>query len=258
MDSRIPQVSRCSVILLFASLCSNANAVPPTQDDINVYASACKVGDSFRREIAGDAGIELSLFARRVIGGKGKLSEEEIKDQFPGIKDEKNRMLVIQGYQDCLYRYVESFHLGTQSNDGKKTTPSASAIAPTVPPERRREILFLANQLEDFKAKMGKIMAGLPENYYDQKRATEKSPKHDPRIQNLDNYDSYKAFHSPSGILDLSNVTNNDVALLCNTFSSEINAYADFRLEYGKAFSLPRFMMSDEAFRICQAARRTR
>lgn len=257
MDSRIPHVFAGSTFFLLTALCTQATAAPPTQDDINVYASACKVGDAIRQEIAGGAGIELSLFARRVIGGEGKLSTEAIKDQFPGIKDEKNRLLVFQGYQDCLYRYVERFHSGAQTNEGK-TAPSTSVIAPGMPPERRREILFLANQLEDFKGKMGKIVAGLPENYYDKKRATETKPKQDPHIQNLDNYNSYKAFQSPSGILDLSNVTNNDVALLCNTFSSELHSYSEFRLQYGKAFSLPRFVMSDEAFRICQAAARGR
>jgi hypothetical protein len=225
-------------------------AEPPTQEDVNVYAALCKTGSLSKYDVSAEAG----LISRRVLSGAAKLSAASLKDEFPGIKEEKNRLILIQGLQDCVYRYVERFH----PQIAPKATPASPPpqLAPSIPPERRREIVFLANQIEDFKKIMEKTKEEVPERYYDARDTTEKFPKKDTNLLDLENYNRCKAFQTPSGIPDFSNVTKNDVAIICNTFSTEVKSYYKFRNSWSRVIALPGYQISNEVQRICNAARR--
>lgn len=237
--------------LLFVCAWSTTGmAEPPTQEDVNIYAALCKTGSLSKYDVSAEAG----LISRRLLSGAAKLSEASLKDEFPGIKEEKNRIILIQGFQDCVYRYVERFH--PQSEPKANAAGPPSQLAASIPPERRREIVFLANQIEDFKKIMEKTKDGVPERYYDANDSTEKFPKKDTNILDLENYNRYKAFQTPSGIPDFSNVTKSDVAIICNTFSTEVQSYYNFRNGWYRVITLPEYQLSDEVQRICNAARR--
>jgi hypothetical protein len=236
-------------LLFVVFVTTMARAAPPTQDDVTIYSGLCRTGSLDKQELSGEMGI----IGRRLLAGQAKLSAEAIKDEFPGIKDEKNRLIAIQSFQDCTYRYVERFHPRIESNQ-----PSQSVVTPSLPSERRREIVFLANQLEDFKNQMDRMKASLPETYYDKRTSIEKKPKDDPNIFDLENYNRYKAFQTPDGILDFSNVSNSDIAILCGTYQSEVQSYNGFRNNYSRAFVLSQYRIPGEVSRICRAAERGR
>lgn len=245
MCSCFCQMSRFVPLLFVVFLSTMVRAAPPTQDDVNIYSGLCRTGSLGKYELSGEMGI----IGRRLIGGQAKLSAEAIKDEFPGINDEKNRLFAIQAFQDCIYRYVERFHPRIESNQ-----PSQSVVTPSLPSERRREIVFLANQLEDFKNQMERMKASLPETYYDKNTSIEKKPKDDPHIFNLENYSRYKAFQTPDGILDFSNVSNSDIAILCDTYQSEVRSYYSFWSNYSRPFVLSQYRIPGEVSRICSAA----
>jgi hypothetical protein len=256
MTTKAPSIYYGLALLVLAA--TNATATPPSQDDVNIYSSLCKIGTSNTYALGGEVSGVLGLIARRLLSGEAKLEAGAISNQMPDIKDEKNRLLALQSYQDCMYRYVDRFHASVQPKDSQQTLSHPSAVAPTVSLERRREIIFLANELEDFKNRMKKVTASLPETYYDKTTSTQKRPRDDTRILTLDNYSRYKAFQSPTGIPDFSNVSNSDIAILCDTFHSEVKSYYDFSRDYGRAFGLQPYGLAKEVSRICTAARRGR
>lgn len=227
-----------------------APAAPPTEYDVNTYSSLCKIGSAWNFE----AGGELGLIGRRILSGAGEVSVSELRDEFPGIKLEENRLLALAAYQECMYRYVKRFHAG----EGEAVQETASPVAPTVLPDRRREVVFLANQLEDFKVKMASMKDDLPEAYYDKKTAREVTPTEDMRLIDLENYNRYKAFQSPSGLLDFTNISNNDLALLCDTFDLEVKEYASFYRSFRRDLRISPYNIPKEVQRICIAAKRGR
>lgn len=249
MHSRFSRLYIFSLPLLLGLLITPVMADPPTQEDVNTYTALCKTGSLSKY----DVNAEASLISRRLLSGSAKLSGEALKDEFPGIKDEKNRMSLIQGLQDCMYRYVERFHPRIEPKE-KPTTPLQ--LAPSVAPEQRREILFLVNQLEDFKGKMEKTKERIPERYYDPNDSTEKFPRKDPRLLELETYNRYKAFQSPSGIPDFSNVVKRDIAIICDTFFTEVRDYNSFRNDWRNIFDLNQYSTQEEVNRICNAAKR--
>ena len=237
---------------LAAGFCGNAIGAPPTPRDVDVYASLCKIGSQTSVAISG----ELGVISRRLMAGDAKLSASKLQDEFPGTRDEKIRLAAILSVQDCMYRYVERFHLAANSSS-TGSGPSASIIDPGVPVERRREIVFLANELESFKLKMSKAISMIPTTFYDKRDSTERKPKDDPRLIGLADFSRYKAFQSASGGLDFSNATNNDLALLCSTYTDEINAYKAILRQY-PPLGLPAYAPTGEAARICTSAIRGR
>ncbi len=242
--------------IVFLCLASTSHAAPPTSENVDTYSGLCKIGEAVRYELEGKAFAPLALIARRILGGEVKLSTEAINSQFPKIKDEKNRLIALQSYQECMYRYIERFHTPNQSK--VENTSSSSPVAPTIPAERRREIVYLANQLDDFKEKMKKVIVVLPEKYYDTRTSTEKKPRDDLRITNIDNYERYKTFQAATGILDFSGMTNNDISILCDTYKIEADGYYYFQREYGRAFNLQSYKIPKEVTRICKASKRGR
>lgn len=69
-------------------------ATPPNEQDVDTYSSLCKIGSQSTLESG--AGLKLNLrefIARRILAGEGKLSASKLQDEFPGIRDEKNRLL---------------------------------------------------------------------------------------------------------------------------------------------------------------------
>jgi hypothetical protein len=99
--SRLLIFSHLLFIVLYSAM---VMAEPPTQEDVNVYAALCKTGSLSKYDVSAEAG----LISRRVLSGAAKLSAASLKDEFPGIKEEKNRLILIQGLQDCVYRYSSS------------------------------------------------------------------------------------------------------------------------------------------------------
>ena len=114
-------------------------AAPPTSQDVDVYSSLCKIGSQTTVAVSG----ELGAISRRILAGEGRLSASKLQDEFPGIRDEKNRLLALQSFQDCMYRYVEKFHT---ASGGTESTVQI-VMSPGVAAERRREIVYLANEL---------------------------------------------------------------------------------------------------------------
>jgi hypothetical protein len=226
-----------------------ARAAAPTSQDVDVYSSLCKIGSQTTVVVSG----ELGVIARRILAGEGKLSASKLQDEFPGIRDERNRLLALQSFQDCMYRYVEKFHI---AQSGTKST-SVAAVNPQVSTERRREIVYLANELESFKQKMEKAIASVPGTFYDKRDSTDKRPREDSRLVGLADFSRYKAFQSASGGLDFSNATNNDIVILCNTYASEIAEYGAFGRQY-QPLGLPPYGSSGEVRRICVSAARGR
>lgn len=226
-------------------------AAPPTQNDVDVYSSLCKIGSQSTVAIVGEG--EIGAIGRRILGGEAKLSASKLQDEFPGVIDEKNRLLALQSYQDCMYRYIERFH-PTEVN---LASTQGFIIGPNTSSERRREIVYLANEIENFKSKMSNVIASLPTDFYDKRDSKDKKPRNDPRLIGLDNYSHYKAFQSASGGLDFTNLTNNDLVLLCNTYIGEIDNYRNFKSQYDP-LNLIGYGASDEARRICSAVERGR
>lgn len=196
----------------------------------------------------------MGLIGRRILAGEGEVSASHLQDEFPGIKLEENRLLALAAFQECMYRYVKRFH----PSEGETAQETKSLVAPTVLPDRRREIVFLANQLEDFKVKMASIKEDLPEAYYDKKTATEIRPTGDMRLIDLENYKRYKAFQSSSGLLDFTNISNNDLALLCDTFDLEAQEYRSFYNSFRSDLRISPYKIPREVQRICKAAKRGR
>ena len=225
-----------------------ALAVPPTQKDVDIYSSLCKIGSQATVAMAGEG--EIGSIGRRILGGEAKLSASKLQDEFPGIANENNRLIALQSYQDCMYRYIERFH----SPESNSVLTKEIIIGPTVSSERRREIIYLANELENFKQKMSKIIQSLPPDFYDKRDSTDKKPKEDPRLIGLDDYSRYKAFHSGSGGLDFTNLKNNDVVLLCTTYMNEIASYRSFKEHY-RPLNLIEYRTPDEVDRICSSVR---
>lgn len=249
-----PAIRILSLVLAAAGLASpgGAAAAPPSQQDVDIYASLCRIGA--QTTVAAGAELGLGAIARRILSGEAKLSASKLQDEFPGIKDEKNRLHALQAFQDCMYRYVERFHTnGATSSAGRAT----AVVAPDISTERRREIVYLANELDAFKRKMEKSLAALPATFYDKRDSTEKRPRDDARLVGLADFSRYKAFQAAGGGLDFSNATNNDLAILCNTYGDEINAYKAFARQY-LPLGLPPYAATDEVRRICAAAARGR
>jgi hypothetical protein len=144
---------------------------------------------------------------------------------------------------------------------GSQTTVVVStavvAVNPGVSTERRREIVYLANELESFKQKMEKAIASVPGTFYDKRDSTDKKPREDSRLVGLADFSRYKAFQSASGGLDFSNATHNDIVILCNTYASEIAEYKAFGRQY-QPLGLPPYGSSDEVRRICVSAAKGR
>jgi hypothetical protein len=287
---RVAPIAVASGIALIAALPQPSHAAPPTEKDVDTYSQLCKIGSQSTLGVSLTA--DLAVIARRILAGEAKLSGSKIQDEFPGIRDEKNRLLALQSFQDCMYRYVERFHPAVAAvapppvqvptpvvppkpsapappSSGGPRPPSppqqapvqvktdASPVGPTVAPERRREIVFLANELDTFKQKMGRAIAAVPQTFYDKRDSTEKMPRGDHRLVGLADFTRYKAFQSATGGLDFSNATNNDIALLCSTYTSEILDYYHFSRQY-QTLALPRYDATGEARRICHAAGRGR
>lgn len=247
MNLYLPRAFILFFVLNLGVECALAEA--PNQEDVSLYAALCKTGSLSKIDVSAEAG----LISRRLLSGEAKLSTESLQDEFPGIKSEKNRIILIQGFQDCVYKYVERFHPQTEP---KVSNAPPSQLAPSIPPERRREIVFFANQIEDFKKIMEKTKENIPERYYDSNDSTEKFPKKDTNLLDLETYNRYKAFQSPSGIPDFSNLTKNDVAIICNTFYTEVQNYINFKYNWRQVVSLPEYGVSAEVERICKAANR--
>lgn len=240
------------VVMIIANW--SAVAAPPSQEESDIYSSLCNTGSVTEYALSGTAKAPImDLIIRRTLKGEIRLSASELKDKFPKISDEDNLLHAMELYQDCVHRYVEHFHSGSPD-----TLPSTSVIAPSVPLERRREIVYFANQLDDFKLKMRNMMTDIPETYYDKKSSRETKLRNDGRIFNIDNYNRYKAFLSPSGILDFSNLTNNDIALICDILKNETKDYHSFYSNYRSAFGLQPYSIPREALRICLAANKGR
>lgn len=246
------------LIVVFCCSASLAYSDPPTSENVDTYAGLCKIGNSDRYELEAKVSAPLALIARRILAGEAKLSAGAITDNFPNIKDENNRLIALQSYQDCMYRYVERFHITSEKNEDGKRAISTSPISPSVPTERRREIVFLANQLEDFKEKMKKVIETIPNEYYDTRMSIKKKPREDQRIVGIDNYKRYRAFQTATGTLDFSGMTNNDISLLCDTFQAEAKGYFSFQREYSRVFNIQQYRISKEVSRICAAANRGR
>lgn len=243
-----------SSIVACLLLFNTVTAAPPSQDEVNVYSSLCKIGKLKDYEL----NLEMGLIGRRLIAGGGKFSNKDLQQEFPGIKDEKNRLLALEAYQDCMYQYVTRFHPAVSSEASASKVPSDTVFSPTVPIERKREIIFLANELENFKNQMENMKSALPDNYYDKRDSKEKYPKKDQRIIDLDNYKRYKAFQTPSGVPNFSNMSNNDIVLFCDAYSNEVNSYYYFQREFGKVLGLQPYKQSPEVKRICKASKRGR
>lgn len=220
-------------------------AVPPTVPDVDVYSALCKIGSQTTVVVAG----EIGAISRRILAGEAKLSASKLQDEFPGIRDEKNRLLALQSFQDCIYRYIDRFHPAV---DSPQVRPNVN-VSPNIPAERRREIVYLANELDSFKGKMARAIAAVPTSIYDKRDSTERKPKDDPRLMGLSDYSRYRAFEASSGGLDFSGATNNDLTILCNTYGDEIEAYKAFIRQY-KQFALPPYAPTGEVRRICRAA----
>lgn len=226
-------------------------AIPPSSKDVDVYSSLCRTGFLNKFTIDGEVG----LISRRLTKGEAKLSSEAILDEFPGIKNERNKLEAIQSFQDCVYRYVQHFH---PTKNAKTAESTQSVISPSVPLERRREIIYLANQIEEFKNKMEVMKSQIPERYYDKRNSKEVKPLRDSRILNLENYSNYKAFQSADGIPDFSQLSNNDIVILCDTFNSEVTDYIKFYRDYRKVFKIEKYKISNEISRLCNSAQQGR
>lgn len=238
-------------------LCSRPFAATPTAQDVDVYSSLCKIGSETTFGVAGELGAILGAIARRILAGEAKLSASKLQDEFPGIRDEKNRLLALQSFQDCMYRYVERFHAAAGSAQPARSSGASVIVGPNVSAERRREIVFLANELESFKQKMSKGLAAVPATFYDKRDSTEKRPREDQRLIGLADFSRYKAFQAASGGLDFSNATNNDIVILCDTYGDEVAAYHAFNRQY-HPLGLPAYSSTNEVRRICGAAARGR
>lgn len=53
-----------------------------------------------------------------------------------------------------MYRYVDKFHLGVVP--AAASSRASPIVGPGIPNERRREMVYLANELDSFKQKMAK------------------------------------------------------------------------------------------------------
>jgi hypothetical protein len=233
-----------------------AFAAPPAVQDVEVYLSLCRVGS--QTTFTGVAGLDLDLnrlLTKRLLGGEAKLSGSKLTDEFPKISDEKNLMSAIRSFQDCVYRYVERFHAAAAP--GASSSPNSAIVGPNVSPERRREIVYLANELDSFKQKMIRTTTSLPATFYDKRSSTERRPKDDPRLIGLADYSRYRAFESATGGLDFSNATNSDLVLLCSTYFEELNDYNAFARQY-QPLQLPAYAAVAEVRRMCAAASRGR
>jgi len=243
--------SSISIITAASLMCAPLPAIssPPSVSDVDIYSSLCKIGSQTTVAVS----AELGLIGRRILAGEGALSASSLKDEFPGIRDENNRLLALQSYQDCMYRYVRIWNAPSSS----PSTVESSVVGPTVSPERRREIVYLANELETFKRKMEQTISALPQTMYDKRDSTDKRPKDDARLVGLGDYSRYKAFQSASGGLDFTSASNSDLTLLCTTFEAEVRAYGAFRSQY-RPLGLPDYDPTKEFRRICTAAKRGR
>ena len=247
----LSRISFIFAMISSASTCSfSAYAAPPTREDIDVYTSLCRIGSAWNF----DAGGELGLIGKRILAGQGEVAVSELRDEFPGISLEENRLVALTAFQECMYRYVERFHPGQSAEFQQRQ----SVVGPESLPDRRREIVFVANQLEDFKKKMARVKASLPESHYLKRTATTVTPLEDMRLIGLENYGRYKAFQSPGGLLDFTRISNNDLALICDTFEREVSDYSAFVRDLGREFRLSPYVMSSELRRICKAAERGR
>lgn len=243
----------CLTTALFTLAASPVAAAPPNAQDVDVYSSLCKIGSQSTVVVSG----ELGAISRRILAGEAKLSASKLQDEFPGIRDEKNRLLALQSFQDCMYRYVGKFHFSVGSGAPSVPETATAVLNPGVSSERRREIVYLANELDTFKAKMSAAIESIPATMYDKRDSLEKKPKDDLRLVGLADFSRYKAFASASGGLDFSNATNNDLAILCNTYSDEIGQYRSFIKQYA-ALRLPGYASTNEVRRICKSAARGR
>lgn len=238
------------------TIAKSSFSAPPSQEQVDVYSSLCKIGSISKLSTEAELAAKLGFIGRRLMSGEGKFTKEEIEKEFPDIKNEKNRLLALQSYQDCMFRYVEAFHINNKENKNDKG--STLTFSPNVSMERKREIIFLANELENFKNTMGITIASLPEKTYDKRSSKDKYPKTDVRILDIDNYSRYKAFQTLEGIPNFSNLSNNDIALMCDTYKNEIKSYNKFWRDYRGILDLQTYTISKEASRICKSAKRGR
>ena len=244
-QAALPRAAAIAIVIASKS----ALSAPPSSHDVDVYSSLCKIGSQTTVVVSG----ELGAISRRILAGEGKLSASKLQDEFPGIRDEKKRLLALQSFQDCMYRYVDKFHMTSSGTNSSVNV----AMSPGVPTERRREIVYLANELEAFKTRMASVVSSLPASFYDRRDSKDKKPREDSRLIGLSDFSRYKAFQSASGGLDFSNATNGDIVILCTTYSSEMAEYNAFSKQY-KPLSLPPYGSSAEVKRICTSAARGR
>lgn len=254
MRPRVFAVVTATSILYLTGL-PDAQATAPTAQDVDVYTSLCRIGS----EATGTLTAEIGAVSRRILAGQLKLAASDLQDSFPGIKNEQNRLLALQSFQDCMYRYVDRFHLAASAakSDGATTAASSVVLDPAVPPERRREIVYLASELESFKGKMAAVARSLPETYYDKRDSSQKRPRDDARMFGLADYRRYKPFEASGGGLNFAEATNNDLALLCSAYGDEVQQYQSFAMAY-YPLSLPQYNVTGETLRLCEAARRGR
>ena len=244
----------CVLLFVIALLCTTASAKPPSEEDISIYARACSIGAANTYSDETEFRVALGVLKRKALG-EGKVSSKssiaDLKREFPGLKEEKSRLQALVLYQDCLFRYIEKFHSGTD------TEPTA-AFSPEVPDERRRELLFLVDRLSDWKQTMKSAVSILPTKYYDKRSGTNINLRADRRVAEIDTYQPYEMFREASGEFDFSNLTNNDLAILCQIWQREISNYFYFHRQYKAKFpTLPdswswRHMREEK--RICDSA----
>jgi len=248
-----------AVLLFIVSLyCNTIYGKPPSEADINIYARACSIGAANSYSGEAEFGIALGTLKRMILG-KGKISSkfslEDFKQEFPGLKEEKSRLQALALFQDCLFRYIEKFHSGAD------TEPTA-VFSPVIPDERRRELLFLVDRLDDWKQTMKFAISILPPMYYDKDLGTNINLHTDRRIAEIATYEPYEMFREASGEFDFSSLRNNDIAILCQIWQREITSYINFYQQYKSKFpTLPDYWWwpsMHEEKRICDSAKAIR
>lgn len=248
----------CAAAMATSLLCligsPDARAAAPSAQDVDVYTSLCRIGS----QVTGTLTAEIGAVSRRILAGQAKLAASGLQDSFPGINNEQNRLLALQSFQDCMYRYVDRFHPAAgapKPEGGSASTPVL--LDPAIPPERRREIVYLASELASFKGKMAAVTRSLPETYYDTRDSRQKRPRDDARLFGLVDYQRYRPFEASGGGLSFAEATNNDLALLCSAYGDEVQQYQSFAMDY-YPLKLPQYNMTGETRRVCDAARRGR
>lgn len=244
----------CVLLFVVALLYTTASAKPPSEEDISIYARACSIGAANTYSDETEFRVALGVLKRKALGEGEVLSKssiEDLKQEFPGLKGEKSRLQALTLYQDCLFRYIEKFHSGTD------TEPTAT-FSPEIPDERRRELLFLVDRLDEWKQTMKLAVSILPKKYYDKKSGTSINLRADRRVAEIDTYQPYEMFREASGEFDFSNLTNNDLAILCQIWQREITNYYKFHQQYKTKFpTLPDYWWwpyLEEEKRICNSA----